>query len=367
MSLFKLKEFYFTIGVVLCLIIIACNHAPNEKEQVVQADSSQIDSLREISPDSIQAKGLISVQKTKEILDKNDSIIIFEVSKKAKYKSGHLPNAISVWRPDYEAKTDFSYSGMRATKGEMEYFLSQKGILPSDKIIVYDTKGSCDALRFAWILKLYGHEDVQVINGGKVAWQKAAYNLSQTIPVLRKNTNYKFPDQVGGSNIVNLEEMKKAIDNPDIIILDTREPEEYLGQPYIAKGKLNAWKPGAFTYGCIPSSVHLNWSEAVHLNGDHRFKCLKDLKYNFNKVGVTPDKEILVYCQSGVRSSHTAYVLKEILGYPNVKNYDGSWIEWSYNYVMNENVEIEQHTNEKEHQSLFAQLKEKMEDNSSSK
>lgn len=334
-----------------------CNYAPEKNKQVVQGDSSQIYALREISPDSIQAKGLISIKEAKLILEQNPKTILFEVSSKAKYASGHLENATSVWRPDYETKANLLYGGMCAVKGEMEYFLSNKGVLPIDNIIIYDTKGGCDALRLAWILKSYGHEKVQIVNGGKTAWEKANFCLTQDVPIIVKKTNYKFNKQPKETDVVNLEEMKRAITDSNIVILDVREPEEYLGQPYIAKGKLNTWKKGAFTYGCIPSAVHLNWSEAVQLDGDHRFKCLKDLKYNFLKAGVTPDKEILVYCQSGVRSAHTVYVLKEILNYPNVKNYDGSWIEWSYNYTAKQNVPIQRHTNEVEYKALFADLK----------
>ena len=361
MQIAKQKTYSLFLSIFFVLFLFSCNNKSEEREQIGQADSSQIDSLKELSPDSIQARGLISVQKAKMLLEKNENIVIFELSKSLKYKSGHLANALSIWRPDYEAKTDLSYSGMRATKGEMEFFLSEKGVLPSDKIILYDIKGSCDALRLAWILQLYGHEDVQVINGGKVAWKKSGFDLTKEIPALREATKYLFAKQKKKIDIVNLEELKKAINDPNIIILDTREREEYLGQPYIAKGKLNGWKQGAFTYGNIPSALHLNWSEAVNLNGDHRFKCLKDLKHNFTEAGVTPDKEILIYCQSGVRSAHTCFVLKEILGYPNVRNYDGSWIEWSYNYVTNENVQIEQQTTEKEHQDLYTQLKKEIE------
>ncbi len=361
MQIVKQKTNYIFFGLFISFFLFDCNYASDEKKQVEQADSSSINTLSELSPDSIRAKGLISILEAKTILEQDSTVVLFELSKKVNYKSGHLPNALSVWRPDYEAKSDLTYGGMRATKGEIEFFLSKKGVRPSDKIILYDTKGSCDALRLAWILQVYGHEDVQVINGGKIAWEKAGYKLTKKVPTVAEPTKYQFIKQPKDTTIVSLEEVKMAINDSTIIILDTREPEEHLGQPYIAKGKLNAWKKGAFTYGCIPSAVHLNWSDATNLEGDHRFKCLKDLKHNFIKAGITPDKEILVYCQSGVRSAHTCYVLREILGYPNVRNYDGSWIEWSYNYVMNENVPIERHTNEKEHQSMFAQLKNEIE------
>ena len=319
------------------------------------------DSLREISPDSITAEGLISTFAVHDFQEAGNDFVLFEVSKKDNYDTGHLPGALQVWRPDYENKSAYEYGGMRASKEEMQIFLSERGVSPTDKIIIYDIKGGCDAIRLAWILKIYGHEDIHIMNGGKSAWKKAGYDLTTDAPALSSPTDYRFTKETDESDIVTLEEIKDAINNPNIIIVDTRGEEEYLGEPYISKGKLYPWKKGASTYGCIPSAVHLNWSDAVELSDDHRFKSLKDLKHNFTQVGITPDKEIIVYCQSGVRSAHTYYVLHEILGYPNVKNYDGSWIEWSYNFIKNANVSVERHTTEQEHKDLLVKLQQQIE------
>lgn len=335
----------------LCLLILSCT----EREESSPVVAVQIDS-GELSPDSIQAKGLLSVAELYALLQKPEDFVLFEVSKKTEYDKGHLKNARHVWRPDYENKTDYTYSGMCASRGQMQDFLSAKGVSPQDKIILYDVKGACDALRLAWILKMYGHANVQVLNGGKKAWQKAGYPLSTDVVSDKKITDYRFPDTLNESSLATFEDVREAMQKSEILLVDTREQEEFSGQPYISKGKLHKWKKGAATYGCIPSAVHLNWSDAVDLKGDHRFKCLKDLKHNFMQAGITPDKDIIVYCQSGVRSAHTAYVLSEILGFPKVRNYDGSWIEWSHRYVEQQDVQIERHTDEAAYEKLLTQL-----------
>jgi thiosulfate/3-mercaptopyruvate sulfurtransferase len=352
-------SFLFLITLIISgAYISGCQNA--ETVSASDTQSELADSLKETSPDSIRAKGLISVLTAHNLQKAESNFVLFEVSKKDNYATGHLPGALQVWRPDYENKLGYEYGGMRATKEEMQTFLSERGVLPTDKIIIYDIKGSCDAIRLAWILGIYGHEDIEVINGGKSAWKKAGYDLTADVSPVSAPSEYRFTKETNESGIATLEDIKNAINNPNIVIVDTREKEEYLGQPYISKGKLYPWKKGAATYGCIPKAVHLNWSDAVELSDDHRFKSLKDLKYNFTQVGITPDKEIIVYCQSGVRSAHTSYVLREILGYPDVKNYDGSWIEWSHNFINQANVPIERHTSEQEHKELLANLQKKL-------
>lgn len=306
------------------------------------------------SKDTIANKQLLSIEQVRQQLESQKPPIIIEVSKKTTYEQGHLPNAIHMWRPDYEDQ-DNEYGGMIASKTAMENLLSTKGIHPQSNIILYDSKGSCDAIRLLWILNLYGHQKVSFMNGGKVAWQQANYSLTKEIPHFAP-TNYTFSEADNFEQYARLEEVQNAIQDTNVILLDTRESAEYLGQAYAHKGQVYAYKKGAYTYGCIPTAVHLNWSDAVDLKGDHRFKSIKDLKYNFEKIGVTPDKKIIAYCQSGVRSMHTTYVLSEILGYPNVKNYDGSWIEWSYYHMKDSSLAIQQYTDATTHQEMLKRL-----------
>lgn len=351
----------FFFSLILLLFSLGCKDVSDKKisnheEAVIQVENT----LAYTSKDSVKAEGLISVATAKMIIETEKNFTLFEVSKKDKYDAGHLPGTVQIWRPDYESKTKYDYGGMCASREEMEVLLSEKGVKSNDLILIYDIKGSCDASRLAFLLKMYGHPKVNIINGGKTAWKAAGFDLTKDIPAPKSKTNFKFSLKKDTSKIATIEDVKAAIDNPEIILLDTREPEEYRGEPYMSKGKLYPFKKGAFAAGCIPSALHLNWSDAVELHDDHRFKCLKDLKYNYKKAGITPDKEIIVYCQSGVRSTHTVYVLTEILGYPNVKNYDGSWIEWTYFYKKDKSVPIQKQTSDAEYQKLYADLKKQL-------
>jgi len=296
-----------------------------------------------------------------DLLDRHSSAHLIEVSKPELFGAGHVPGAISLWRPDYEGK-GYAYGGMRMSPEEMAELLGKNGIHPGDTLILYDTKGSADALRFWWMLRMYGHEHTFVLNGGKKAWQLDGFSLDTLTKEVPHPVHYHFENAPDLASLIEKEELIKVLKDTNFMLLDTREPEEYQGMPYIDKGICYPFKKGAFTYGRIPGSVHLNWSDAVDLHGDHRFKSIQDLKYNFEQAGITPEKTIIAYCQSGVRSAHTTFVLTEILGYPNVRNYDGSWIEWSYYALQDTSLPIESDVDELEHQRLLAELNESLQD-----
>ncbi len=291
---------------------------------------------------------LLEAVELKALLDSGAQLVLIEVSKPDIYAKGHIANALNVWRTDYEDINSFPYTGMRASKAQMEALLSRLGILPTDTIVLYCRGGSADALRVYWLLHLYGHPHLQVLNGGFERWRQLALPIDTTVKELTR-TDYHFSKTENTATLATLDEVLAAIGDTNVILLDTREAEEFMGMPYIDKDKVLPWKDGAFTFGRIPGAVHINWSEAVELDEDHRFKSLRALRWNFESRGIRPDKTIITYCQSGVRSAHTTFVLTKLLGYPNVKNYDGSWIEWSYYYTQYKNVPIARDLSEAEH------------------
>ncbi len=312
-----------------------------------------------ISKTEVKTSHLVEPDDVKRMMDEGKKLAIIEVSKKEDFVTGHLPGALNVWRPNYENREDYPYEGMRATKAQTEALLSRLGILPQDTILLYCRGGNVDALRLYWILDLYGHQHLLVMNGGYEAWKRQGLPLEKEM-VTPVATDYRFMQPENRVKLATIDEVRSAIGDTNVILLDTRELEEFTGAPYIDKGKVLPWKDGASTFGRIPTAIHINWSEAVDLDGDHRFKSLKALKWNFETRGITPDKKIITYCQSGVRSAHTTFVLTEILGYPNVKNYDGSWIEWSYYYKNNQDVPIERDLSEAEHAKQLAALQKKI-------
>jgi len=301
----------------------SCIPAGTDKER----DFSELPNLMSVNElDSLMERGYFSRPEAGM-----EALVLVEVSAPARYATeGHIPGALQAWRPDYGADSILPYGGLRASRSQMETWLGSLGIHPRDHIILYDHRGSVDALRLRWILKLYGHPAVSILDGGKKAWQMAGFPLEQAPESKKSPVEYRFPYPEDRAELAHLDDLMLAMSDSNSQILDAREPEEFHGHPFLQGQAIVPWKNGAFDYGRIPGSLHLNWSNAVNLHGDHCFKPVDVIRYNAEKAGLTPDKQIIAYCQSGVRSAHMTFVLKELLGYPDVKNYDGSWIEWSF-------------------------------------
>ena len=262
---------------------------------------------------------LISVQDMGVVLDKDSNVVIIDIRKTEEYNKGHLEGAVNVWRSDY-VDTSFSYGGMMPKRKEFEMVLSRLGVNSADKILLYDSRGGCEAARFWWILKVYGHANVSIINGGYDVLLESDFQLNNSQTVIIPS-EYMFPAEQDLSLYASLADVKNALGDTNTVLLDTRTLEEYIGEKQ---------KKGAFRSGRIPGSILNDWTNSIKYNEGKLVKSIKDLSYDFNQLGVTKDKNVIVYCQSGVRSAHTTFVLSELLGYENVKNYDGSWIEWSY-------------------------------------
>lgn len=325
----------------LLLLLIACQADPVPGDSPLPAAVAV--------GTAVQGPHLVEPAVVKQWYDTGQPFVAIEISKPEQYQQGHLSKALSFWRPDYESR-DYPFGGMRMPAEDFAALLGKQGISDQDFLLLYDGKGNVDAARFMWMLRLYGHDRVALMNGGKVAWQQEGYPLSQETPTPLAPTTFTFKAPLDeAEHVATWEDVRWAITDSNTVIVDTREPEEYAGVPYIEGGVCHPYKKGAFTFGHIPTAVHLNWSDAVELKADHRFKPLEVLRYNFNKAGITPDKNIIVYCQSGARSTHTAYVLRELLGYPNVLNYDGSWIEWSYHFTQGGKVAVERDLDEERH------------------
>jgi len=177
-------------------------------------------------------------------------------------------------------------------------------------------------------------------------WKQAGFPVTKRLTAKPPTSNYKLPLVFKEDMIAYFDDVKSAITDTNTILLDTRESYEYKAEPYLSKGQVFAHKPGAFNRGSIPSAIHLNWSTFTDLKGDHRIKSERDLRYDLDDKGISPDKNIILYCQSGSRTSHTYYVLKHVLGYEKVRNYDGSWIEWSYNHSLDSSLPMDQHCSE---------------------
>lgn len=293
--------------------------------------------------DAISHHKLVSVEEAIEKVGDGNFRFV-EVSKHEDFIKEHIPGAQNIWRPDFRNTEDYPFGGMRCSHSKLQNLLRRLAVTDATQLILYDRKGGVDAMRFAWVLDSYKFSNYVILNGGLALWKQSDQPVESGPASSIKSSKYILKEGTDKSSIADFSDIIHALSDTNTLLVDTREPYEFYGRPFVSKGKLYEYKKGSYAAGTIPTSIHLNWSELSDLSNDHRIKCVKDLKYNLAREGITPDKDIIVWCQSGSRSAHTAFVLREILGYPNVKNYDGSWIEWTYRYTQGEDIDILQQT-----------------------
>jgi len=312
------------------LLLVACK---NEKQWDHYSNAKS----------DISAYNLINPKEAAVALaSENKNYIAIQVSKASVYAQAHLPGALNIWRPDYGSTVNDPYGGLIPSRKKLQTLLQKLGYTSEKTLLLYDAKANVDALRFAWVLNLYGFDNFKIINGGLANWKTHNLPTNAIIPDPPKSTNFILDSVFNNNMIANFEGVKIALTDTNTILVDTREPYEYLGQPFNDKGTIRSFKKGAFGRGSIPGAIHLNWSTFADLDGDHTIKSERDLRHDLALHGIDDEKEIILYCHSGSRTSHTYYVLKHVLGFEQVKNYDGSWIEWSYMHTQDASVPIEQ-------------------------
>ena len=260
------------------------------------------------------------------LLDLNDpDIALVDFRKDEAYKAGHLPGAINLYRDDFQ-DTTLPYKGIRIDREKMAERLGKAGITEDHTIVVYDDKGSSDASRLWWLLRLYNFEKVHLLDGGIGYWENMGGKPSLAVTEVTPDT-FSFSDKPDKFILIEKEQVLKLIhsDASKAILLDARSAREYKGHQH---------KDGAKKAGRIPKSVHIDWAEAVDYGNTFTFKPVEELEKIYNRLGASKEDTIVVYCHSGVRSSHTTFVLTQLLDYKNVLNYDGSWVEWSYDDLL---------------------------------
>lgn len=309
------------IMVVFCLVLLFSCQLSEEKKEATVLEKTE-NSFISISAFVSKVKG-------------ETDYVLVEVSKEKEYQKGHLPKAQNIWRKDFNATDDvWPFGGMMGSRERITELANRLGVGAETNLYLYDARGGCEASRVKWIFERYGFKDVYIIDGGKQAWVENGQQLSINPVEPPKQTDFVLKGE-DLSKVASLEEVLAAITDTNTLLVDTRTLAEFEGIPYLKKGKRVDYNPSGFCAGRIPTAIHFDWGNAVCLKTNHTLKSILDLEAELAKKGISKDKNIIAYCQSGTRSSHTTTLLTEVLNYPNVKNYDGSWIEWSYHYVNN--------------------------------
>ena len=260
---------------------------------------------------------LIEVEELLKIAEE-PNIKILDFRKAEFYKNEHIEGALNIWRTDIE-DASYPYIGMMASKSQIEKLFSNLGIENGDTIVIYDDNGLCDSARLWWILQNYDYTKVKLLHGGIKVWKNKNGKVTKDTTLIKKSS-FKLPNNPSLRYYLSKEEMLTSVNNKSIII-DTRTIDEYSGKRR---------KKGAFKGGRIPKSSFIDWANAIDYHGNKKIKPLQELEPIYKKFIPSKNDTVMIYCHSGVRSAHTTFVLTQLLGYKNVKNYDGSWTEWSY-------------------------------------
>ncbi len=260
---------------------------------------------------------LVSTQWVDE--HKNDpGIRIVEVDvDTSAYEHGHIPGAIA-W--NWQTQLCDTVRRDIISKEDFEKLMSESGIEPDTTVILYGDNNNWFAAWAFWQLKIYGHKSVKLMNGGRKKWLSEGRELTKEVPKVPR-TNYKAQDPDLSIRAM-MQDVYKAMENKSAVLVDVRSPAEFTGEILAPPGLPETCQRG----GHIPGAKNIPWG--LVCNEDGTFKSADELKKIYAEKGVTEDKPVIAYCRIGERSSHTWFVLKYLLGYKDVRNYDGSWTEW---------------------------------------
>jgi len=248
--------------------------------------------------------------------DPNARLVEVDVDTAA-YADGHIRNAVG-W--NWQTQLGDPVRRDIPSREAWERLLSESGITNSTRIVFYGDNNNWFAAFAYWMAKIYGHQNTTLMDGGRKKWELESRELVKDAPQIQP-TPYKAsePDK---SLRAFQPDVREAIGGAGRAMVDVRSPAEFSGEVIAPPGMSET----AQRAGHIPGAASVPWAQAA--NEDGSFKSRDQLEALYTPKGVTPDKQVITYCRIGERSSHTWFVLKELLGYPNVRNYDGSWTEW---------------------------------------
>ncbi|MFN8499454.1 MAG: sulfurtransferase [Anaerolineae bacterium] len=235
------------------------------------------------------------------------------------YELGHIPGAVKIdWHTDLQDPVRRDY----LDKAHFEALLSAKGIANDTTVIFYGDKNNWWATYAFWVFKLFGHPDCRIMNGGRQKWIDEGHPLTRETPSYPP-TSYQAAERDDAKIRAFRTDVFKHLESHGPLV-DVRSPQEYSGELLHMPSYP---QEGALRGGHIPGARNVPWGRAV--NADGTFKATEELRGIYEaEQGLSPDKDVIAYCRIGERSSHTWFVLTYLLGYPNVRNYDGSWTEW---------------------------------------
>ncbi|BCL81576.1 sulfurtransferase [Ktedonobacteria bacterium brp13] len=244
------------------------------------------------------------------LIEADEDVLLYEV--------GHIPGSVKLdWHVDVQNPLSRDFVDQEG----LEKLFSRYGISNDTTIVLYGDRNNWYAAYAYWLFIQYGHKNLKILNGGRAKWEAEGRPYTKEVPHFAATTYHAQP--ADESIRAFRDDVHAGLQNPNRRLIDVRSPQEYSGE---LLHMVNYPQEGAQRAGHIPGAKSIPW--AVAANADGTFKSTEELQNIYEAKDITPDKEVISYCRIGERSAHTWFVLTRLLGYPNVRNYDGSWTEW---------------------------------------
>ncbi len=237
---------------------------------------------------------------------------VIDVRSSNAYQEGHIPIAVNILGSQY-APTVNGIGNELPSPADFTKLMEEAGVGSNNRIVIVDEGSMLSASRLFWTLEYFGQKNVSILHGGQAAWDADKRETTRKAPTVTKAT---FTANPNPELLVNLVDLSKKLGTPKLVILDNRSPKEFTGEDLRSKKG-----------GHIPGAVNIDWTTHLNPGTVQTIKTPAELKALYEGKGVTKDKEVDAYCQTAVRASH-GYLVLRLLGYNNVKIYDGSWTEW---------------------------------------
>ena len=237
-------------------------------------------------------------------------LCLIDVRPAEDFARGHIPGAVHFDLFGLSL-VDTGEAPLKAFMHMIHHVLELRGVSETKEVVCYENNSGMRAARALWFLEYFGHPDARMLDGGMQAWKAAGFPVS-TEPVSPKAASFKI--ETRREVLATADDVLQSLDKKHVAILDTRSRGEYLGtQVRAARG------------GAIPGAIHMEWTDNLDAAG--KFKSEAELEAMYDQAGITPDREVISYCQGGYRAAH-GYLALRLIGFPKVRNYIGSWKEW---------------------------------------
>ena len=245
------------------------------------------------------------------LIEADEDVLLYEIS--------HIPGAVKLdWHVDVQNPVERDFVDQQG----FEQLMSHWGISNDTTIVLYGDRNNWYACYTFWLFSMYGHSKLKIMNGGRTKWEEEKRPQTKEIPHYEAT---KYHAQAANETALRAfrDDVASGLRNPGRRLIDVRSPQEYSGE---LLHMVNYPQEGAQRAGHIPGAKNIPWATAA--NADGTFKSAEELRQIYGAKDITPDKEVITYCRIGERSAHTWFALTQLLGFPRVRNYDGSWTEW---------------------------------------